>query len=196
MAKTYAELSREIETLKVQAEAARQKEKAGVVERIRDAIGVYGLTAEELGFGRKAIKTPAFKTSGSTSTRKDLAADEAPSTKPAASVKYLDASGNTWGGRGPKPNWLKAGLAKGRSLESFATDEAAAARAAAPEEGSADPRAKPKPGTKKVPKAKKDFKSVVKYRDNDGHAWSGRGRKPTWFTSAIESGKTPEQLAV
>lgn len=188
MAKTYAELNREIESLKVQAEAARQKEKAGVVERIRDAIAVYGLTAEELGFGRPAIKTAAFNASDSTSSGKVRTADKA------TSIKYLDASGNTWGGRGPKPNWLKAGLAKGRSLESFATDGSAAAEVPAVEEGPAGARAKPR--AKNGPQAKKAFKSVVKYRDNDGHTWSGRGPKPTWFTSAIESGKTPDQLAV
>ena len=194
MAKTYTELSREIEALKVQAEAARQKEKAGVVERICHAIAIYGLTADELGLGRKATTTTAFNASGSKSTRKNLADDKAPSAEPASSVKYRDESGNTWGGRGPKPNWLRAGLAKGRSLESFATDGPVAAEAPKSEESSASPRAKPR--AKKGPQAKKVFKSVVKYRDDDGHTWSGRGPKPTWFTSAIESGKTPEQLAV
>lgn len=194
MAKTYVELSREIEALKVQAEAARQREKAGVVERIRDAIAVYGLTAEELGLGRKANEPTVRNAIDSTSIPKRLAADKAPSTKPGPSIKYRDGAGNTWGGRGPKPNWLKAGLAKGRSLESFATDGSAATEAPASDEGGADSRAKS--NSKKGPKATKSFKTVVKYRDSDGHSWSGRGPKPGWFTSAIESGKTPKQLSV
>ena len=193
MAKTYAELNREIEALQVQAEVARQKEKAGVVERIRDAIAVYGLTAEELGLGRKVTKTTALKTGDSNSVRRGRGADNALAPKPISSLKYQDAAGNTWGGRGPKPKWLRAGIAEGRSLESFAIGGSASAEASASEEGTAGSRVKPK--SAKGSKAKKAFKSAVKYRDSDGHVWSGRGPKPRWFTSAIESGKTPEQLA-
>ncbi len=36
---------------------------------------------------------------------------------------------------------------------------------------------------------------VVKYRDEAGNTWTGRGRRPKWFTDAIAAGKTPEQLA-
>jgi DNA-binding protein H-NS len=35
----------------------------------------------------------------------------------------------------------------------------------------------------------------VKYRDEEGHTWSGRGKRPNWFKSALESGKSPEDLA-
>lgn len=34
-------------------------------------------------------------------------------------VKYADGKGNTWTGRGVKPNWLKDALAKGNSLDDF-----------------------------------------------------------------------------
>lgn len=37
--------------------------------------------------------------------------------------------------------------------------------------------------------------SVVKYRDEAGNTWTGRGRRPKWFTDALAAGKTPEQLA-
>ena len=39
---------------------------------------------------------------------------------------------------------------------------------------------------------------VPKYRhpENPEVTWSGRGRKPGWFTGAIEAGKSPESMAV
>jgi len=35
---------------------------------------------------------------------------------------------------------------------------------------------------------------AVKYRDEAGNTWSGRGKRPTWFRDALAAGKTPEQL--
>lgn len=35
---------------------------------------------------------------------------------------------------------------------------------------------------------------AVKYRDEAGHTWSGRGKRPTWFRDALAAGKTAEQL--
>lgn len=35
---------------------------------------------------------------------------------------------------------------------------------------------------------------VVKYRDESGNAWTGHGKRPQWYKSALESGKTPEDL--
>jgi DNA-binding protein H-NS len=37
----------------------------------------------------------------------------------------------------------------------------------------------------------------AKYRnpENSEVTWSGRGRKPGWFTAAIEAGKAPESMA-
>lgn len=36
---------------------------------------------------------------------------------------------------------------------------------------------------------------VVKYRDDAGNTWSGRGPKPGWFKAALAAGHTPEDLA-
>lgn len=33
--------------------------------------------------------------------------------------KYADQAGNTWGGRGPRPQWIRDALAAGRSLDAF-----------------------------------------------------------------------------
>lgn len=172
MAKTYAQLTQEIETLKTRADAILQKEKAGVVSRIRKAIVVYGLTAQELGFDEKASPAKA-RASASVAKAAAPTSGAAKSTAP----KYRDEAGNIWGGRGPRPAWLRAGLASGRSLESFAASQGK------------EPTA---PATKK---AAKKFKSVVKYRDESGNQWSGRGPKPRWLTAAIEGGKTLAQLA-
>ena len=34
----------------------------------------------------------------------------------------------------------------------------------------------------------------IKYKDDAGHAWSGFGPKPKWFTEALASGKTEADL--
>lgn len=53
--------------------------------------------------------------------------------------------------------------------------------------GRGKPRAKPAATRSKPAPA-------VKYSDEAGHTWSGRGKRPTWFREALAAGKTPEQL--
>ncbi len=50
---------------------------------------------------------------------------------------------------------------------------------------------------KKVRKARAGS-GTPKYRhpENPEVTWSGMGRKPAWFTAAIEAGKAPESMAV
>lgn len=36
----------------------------------------------------------------------------------------------------------------------------------------------------------------VKYRDDAGNTWTGRGNKPRWLVAALASGKTVEDFAV
>lgn len=40
--------------------------------------------------------------------------------------------------------------------------------------------------------------AVAKYAnpDNQDETWSGRGRKPHWFSAALAAGKTPDELAI
>ena len=40
--------------------------------------------------------------------------------------------------------------------------------------------------------------AVAKYADPDNASttWSGRGRQPTWFKTALANGMTPESLAI
>ena len=39
-------------------------------------------------------------------------------------------------------------------------------------------------------------KAEIKYRDESGNGWSGRGLKPRWLAAEIASGKTLEDFAV
>jgi DNA-binding protein H-NS len=51
---TYRDLTAQIAKLQAEAEKLRGAEKAGVIGRIREAIDLYGLSAEDLGFSRSA----------------------------------------------------------------------------------------------------------------------------------------------
>jgi len=103
---TYAKIKAEIAKLERRAEAALKDEVAGVIGRIKEAIKVYGLTAEDLGFGAKEKAAAKQKAS----TRRGAARAGAASTRtPAGVPKYRDPeTGSTWTGRGRPPEWIAA----------------------------------------------------------------------------------------
>lgn len=112
--KTYADIQKQIadlqkETAALEKEAAKLKseERQGVIDRMKEAIAVYDITASELGLR------------GSRAARGKAKAAKASKSKTAA-AKYRDAAGNTWVGRGPRPQWLRDALAAGKSLQDFA----------------------------------------------------------------------------
>jgi len=108
---TYIELQKQIESLQREAEALKAKERKGVIARMREAIEAYGITTSELGFATgRGRKMAASKTQ----TRKKRASGRG------AGVAYSDSKGNTWAGRGKRPNWLREALASGAKLEDFA----------------------------------------------------------------------------
>ncbi len=37
---------------------------------------------------------------------------------------------------------------------------------------------------------------MIRFRDEAGNSWTGRGKRPNWFKAAIAAGKKPEDLAV
>ncbi|MBA4177339.1 MAG: endonuclease [Leptothrix sp. (in: Bacteria)] len=113
MTKTYAQIVKQIEVLKQDAEKVRRKEIEGVVGRIRDAIEVYGLTAADLGLAPKSA------TGGKAAPAKKRGR-KAKTAKPAAVVKFRNEAGGTWGGRGKRPQWLRDALAGGKTLADFA----------------------------------------------------------------------------
>lgn len=167
MAQTYVQIQRQIDTLQRQAEKLRAEEVKGVVERIKVAISHYGLTSEQLGFGTDQ--------SGKSKTKKSA---KSPALKASATAAYADSNGNTWGGRGPRPRWLRGALAAGKSLEDFATKPMA---------------------TKSVPSKKNKSvskrKAAKQYRDDSGNQWSGFGPKPRWLKDALTAGASLEQFA-
>lgn len=193
--KSFADLQAEIQKLQAQANALREQEKAGVVARIREAITAYELTERDL-FG--TTSRVAAKKRGRPA--KSAAAREA---------SYADGTGNVWGGRGPRPRWLREALQQGKSLEDFATGGrqsqpgAADSNVATPNGDTAtDNTDQParrgrKPGRRPDAAAKGAVnKRPVKYRDASGNTWSGRGLRPNWLKAALASGSSLESFLV
>ena len=114
MTKTYVQIQKQIETLQREADKLKRKEVDDVIAKIKEAIAVYELTAADLGLDGKAGRGAG--------TRGRAAAKGRPArkTRGASEVKYRDEAGNTWGGRGPRPQWLRDALAGGKSLQDFA----------------------------------------------------------------------------
>ena len=118
MTKTYAQLQKQIHALQKQADDARQKEIAGVVGRIREAIDAYGLTAADLGLegGKRRGRPPKSVASVPAKPAKKTRGG----AKRTVAPKYRDEAGNTWAGRGARPRWLRDAIAGGRKIEEFA----------------------------------------------------------------------------
>ncbi|MGO4154372.1 H-NS family nucleoid-associated regulatory protein [Cupriavidus sp. YAF13] len=47
-----------------------------------------------------------------------------------------------------------------------------------------------------APASKKTNQAPIRYRDEAGNTWTGRGKRPTWLTKSLESGKTLEDFLV
>lgn len=121
MARTLSEIQAEISRLKKEADKIRSAEVKEVVGRIRKAIAHYGLTAQDL-FGKAAAAAGAAAKAagrGRGAARKGKASRAAKANGPAV-VRYKDDNGNTWVGRGKRPQWLRDALTAGRKLEEFA----------------------------------------------------------------------------
>jgi DNA-binding protein H-NS len=86
----------ELKTLHREIEALIAEKRHAKLEAIRHEIATHGFTAAEL------------------APPKAQAADK-------GAPKYRNAeTGETWGGRGHRPQWLKTALDNGRTLEEFA----------------------------------------------------------------------------
>jgi len=114
MKKSYTQLVKQIETLKIEAEKARRHEADGVVARIREAISFYNLTAADLGLGARTAKAP--KAVAKAGRRKTGASKATPAP---AAIKYRDEQGRGWVGRGKRPQWLRDALTTGKSLQDY-----------------------------------------------------------------------------
>lgn len=116
MTKTYAQIVKQIDTLKLQAEKIRRSEIDGVITRIRDAVSFYNLSAADLGLNLKA-KAGAGKVSTPIKRRKRKGAA---AKKASGQVKFSNGTGGTWVGLGKRPTWLREALAAGKQLSDFA----------------------------------------------------------------------------
>ena len=115
MRKSYIQIMKQIEALKGEAAKLRKDEVDGVKARIREAIVFYELTAADLGLaanGSRKGSAPAASTKVPRKSRK--------SGKLSQAAKYRDdVTGGSWVGRGKRPQWLRDGLAGGKSLEDY-----------------------------------------------------------------------------
>jgi DNA-binding protein H-NS len=85
-----------------QIEEATRTERADAVAKVKALMAEHGLTLADL-----SARAPAGKSKGRSTGK--------------VAAKYRNAaSGESWSGRGLRPNWLKAALASGKKLEDFA----------------------------------------------------------------------------
>lgn len=145
MAKSLTSILSQIERLQHEAASIQ----SAVITRIRKEISQYGLTAEQL-FGATGAAKPRRANAGTKTS------------KTAKAPKYADGTGNTWGGIGKRPEWIRQALAAGKALEDFligkatapAPVKAKAPKATARKKAKAKPAATPKPAAKKRVAAK------------------------------------------
>lgn len=108
--KTLTSVLAQIERLTKEAEELKARERAGVIDRIRDAIAAYDITTAELTGPRKkaaGVKQPVKKAS-------------TPTSYP---IKYDDKRGNTWIGYGHRPEWVKELYDMGKDIEVYRVKE-------------------------------------------------------------------------
>lgn len=116
MAKSYQQLQAQIDSLQKKADAARKKELEGVISEIKSVISKWGVTAADLGLSTQpGTRALASKKAAPKRGAKSVKAK----TPNIGAVKYQDQAGNVWGGRGPRPAWLRAAIEAGQSLDEF-----------------------------------------------------------------------------
>jgi DNA-binding protein H-NS len=89
--------------LEKQIADAQREERGNAVAKVKALMTEYGLTLADLGTRSANAGAGPRKSMGK------------------VAAKYRNpATGDTWSGRGLKPNWLKAALEGGRKIEDFA----------------------------------------------------------------------------
>lgn len=156
MTKTYAQLAKEIESLQSVAKRLFVQEAKRAVEKVNQLVAKYQLAPGDLRFPQTDTTKVAVPTQkGSRKARQSTVG------------KYSDGTGHSWSGFGPRPAWVRAAIAAGRSLESFLS----AGHAVAGSSKTAAPSRVISP----------------KYRNEvTGDVWSGRGSQPRWLKAALK----------
>lgn len=97
---SYSELVNQAQALMAQAEQVRKQELASVISDIKAKMKEYGITVADLGAAGTVRKVGKAKSS--------------------APAKYRGPNGELWaGGLGRKPEWVRALLAAGKSVEDY-----------------------------------------------------------------------------
>ena len=94
--KSYSQIQEQIEKLQAEAESVRRKEADGVIAQIKETIAVYGLRPTDLFDVKPRRAQQKSKT-----------------------IRFADSRGNQWSGRGKRPEWIKAALKAGKTLDEF-----------------------------------------------------------------------------
>ena len=101
---TVAELMAQKAEIEKKIADAQREERASAIAQVRSLMAQYGLTVADL--ASRSASAPRAATGKAVSK---------------VAAKYRDAvTGNTWSGRGLKPNWLKAALDGEKTLADFA----------------------------------------------------------------------------
>ena len=108
-ARSLEEIEAEIRQLQEEASAVRDAEKAEVVQRMKNDIRLYKITAQDLGLGLDTSTAPAGKKSRSSSKT------------PIDPNKYSDGKGNRWSGRGKHPKFVADHIANGGTKDDLLT---------------------------------------------------------------------------
>jgi DNA-binding protein H-NS len=88
--------------LEKQIADAQREERGNAIAKVRALMTEYGLSLADLGTRAPSTAGAPRKSSGK------------------VAAKYRNpATGDTWSGRGLKPNWLRAALESGRKIEDF-----------------------------------------------------------------------------
>ena len=96
MANKLDELQKQIESLQKEREDLLNKERSVVIEDINAKIKTFSLRVRDLNFGESVRVTPTGRAK--------------------VAMKYQSGT-SSWSGRGRKPKWVEAHLAKGGKLE-------------------------------------------------------------------------------
>jgi DNA-binding protein H-NS len=107
MATSVSRLHAQIAKLQQQADALKE----AAVKRVQREIQLHGLTPDDL-FGAASSVADGRKA-------RVVKTAKAGATKAARAAKFGDSAGNTWGGMGKRPQWLKAALEAGAAIEDF-----------------------------------------------------------------------------
>jgi DNA-binding protein H-NS len=106
--KQAADLRAQAAALEAQAEQQKSAARQGVLAQVKAVIAEHGFSATDLGLKAGKAGRPL------------KAGRSHPSAGKKVTVKFKDAQGNTWTGRGVKPRWLSSALQNGATLQSFA----------------------------------------------------------------------------